>query len=344
MVTMRDVARAAGVSTSTVSHVINKSRRVEPETDSAVRAAIEATGYSADGIARSLRTGTTETIGLAMSAISNPYFGEVVHSIERNLSEAGYSLLLADTHDDPVRERRTVKDLLKHRVDAMIIAPSADPKAMLDTLVKRGIPTVLIDRVPADERPGVDAIGVVNDEPNAQLIDHLAEHGHTRIATITSRPGLTTTDERLAGYWMGIKRNGLAVDQDLVQVGVDGTGDTIDQAVTTLLSLPTPPTAIVLGNNLVTIGTMKALRLRGLEVPEDIALVAFDDFPWADLFHPRLTAISQPVDELGAQAVAMLLERLANPEIPPRHRRLQPTLMHRESCGCDLPFQLRTSA
>jgi len=334
MVTMSDVARVADVSTSTVSHVINKTRKVLPETERAVLAAIESTGYWGDGIARSLRKGTSQTIGLAISAMSNPYFSDVVHAIERNISNAGYSLLLADTHDDPEREKRAVRDLMSHRVDAMIVAPSDSRSSILDTLSARSIPTVLLDRIPETTRPGMDAIGVVNDEPNAQLVDHLAQIGHTRIATITSRPGLTTTAERLSGYWMGIDRNGLVRDTDLVRVGDDGSGEGTESAVSELLALPRPPTAIIVGNNKVTIATMAALRRRQMSVPADIALVAFDDFPWADLFHPRLTAISQPIEELGSTAVELLLQRLRDPSLPPRHIRLQPTLMHRESCGC----------
>ncbi|MDO8106149.1 LacI family DNA-binding transcriptional regulator [Isoptericola sp. b441] len=334
MVTMRDVARVAQVSATTVSHVINKTRKVDPETERAVLEAIEATGYLSDGIGRSLRTGTTQTIGLAMSAISNPYFGTVVHAIERSISRAGYSLLLADTHDDPVRERRAVRDLLSHRVDAMVIAPSGEADSVLDALVQRRIPVVLIDRIPTRERPGVDAIGVVNEEPTARLVDHLAQIGHSRIATITSDPMLETTIERLSGYWNGIERNGLTRDEDLVQVGVRGSEETTDDAVATLLGLPEPPTAIVMGNNQVTIGTMAALQHHHMEAPRDMALVAFDDFPWANIFRPRLTAVSQPVDELGAGAVSMLLDRLADRDLPPRHRRLEPTLKHRESCGC----------
>lgn len=334
MVTMSDVARAANVSTTTVSHVINKTRTVLPETEKAVRAAIEVTGYAGDEIARSLRKGKTDTIGLAMSAISNPYFGDVVHAIERTASEAGYSLLLADTHDDPERERRAVTDLLSRRVDAMIVAPSADPTAMLAQLARRAVPTVLIDRVPDETRPGMDAIGVINDEPTASLVDHLASHGHRRIATIISRPGLTTTEERLDGYRTGLARNGLRPDPQLVQTGLDSDGDHTAEGVRRLLQLPEPPTAIVLGNNQVTISTMAALRALRLEVPGDMALAVFDDFPWADFFHPRLTAISQPVDELGQGAVTLLLDRMRDHDLPARHIRLAPTLARRESCGC----------
>lgn len=337
MVTMSDVARVAQVSATTVSHVINKTRRVDPVTEEAVRAAIKETGYFGDGIARSLRKGTTQTIGLAMSAISNPYFGDVVHAIERRVSRAGYTLLLVDTHDEPERERRVVRDLLSRRVDAMILAPSGDSEALFDVLSDRAIPTVLIDRVPSVKRPGIDAIGVVNDEPNARLIDHLASHGHTRIGTITSSPNLTTTIERLQGYWDGVRRNDLSHDPDLVQTGIIGSADNTDAALGALLALPSPPTAIVMGNNQVTIGTMEALQRRHLDVPADIALAAFDDFAWSHLFRPRLTAVAQPTDALGDEAVSLLLDRLDNRDAPPVHRRLDPTLVIRESCGCSWP-------
>src|SRR3954447_10947085 len=143
---MADVARAAGVSISTVSHVVNGTRKVSEGTERAVRAAVEATGYTHDRIARSLATGRTRTVGLAMSAISNPYFAELAHAVEHEASRAGYTLLLADTHDAPERELRATTDLVGRRVDGVILAPSARPAASLDLLRRRAVPTVLMDR------------------------------------------------------------------------------------------------------------------------------------------------------------------------------------------------------
>jgi LacI family transcriptional regulator len=335
MVTMSDVARVANVSATTVSHVINKSRKVDPETERAVRDAIEATGYSGDGIARSLRTGSTETIGLAMSAISNPYFGEVVHAMERGATEQGYTLLLADTHDDPEREQRAIRDLLSHRVDGIIMAPSPDPDVALATIARRKVPIVLIDRVPDQEVPGVDAIGVQNAEPVAELVDHLVvTHGHRRIGMIAPQEGLITTRERIEGYELGLRRNGIPLDADLLVHGGSPDDDITERAVAKLLDLDQPPTALLLGNNVITIATMSALRQRRMMPPEGIATVSFDDFPWADSFHPRLTTMSQPVDELGARSVSLLLERIADPELAPRHIRMAATFRVRESCGC----------
>lgn len=334
MVTMSEVARVANVSQTTVSHVINKTRKVNPETERVVLEAIETTGYSGDEIARSLRTGTTQTIGLAMSAISNPYFGDVVHAMERGATEKAYTLLLTDTHDDPDQELRAVRDLVSHRVDAVVLAPSADPGRVYDLLAARKVPLVLVDRVPDETRPGVDAIGVSNVEPVAKLVDHLAGHGHRRIAIVAPRRGIITTSERIAGYLLGLERNGIVPDEALITHGGSQDDDATERAITSLLESADPPTALVLGNNVITVAAIAALRRRGIVPPESVATASFDDFPWADFFRPRLTAMSQPVDVLGTEAIRMLLERIAEPGLAARHRRLDPVFQVRESCGC----------
>lgn len=329
MVTMRDVADAAGVSQSTVSHVINGTRSIQTQTERAVREAIEQLGYVNDGIARSLRTGTSHTIGLAMSAISNPYFGDVVHPIEELLSNRGYSLLLTDTHDDPVRELRAVADLLVNRPAGMIMAPSAEPRAAFKAIAARKIPVVSIDRMSA----GTDSVGVENVQPTADLVTHLAELGHTRIAMVEGRPGLTTTEERLEGYRKGLKASGLRYRADLLIPG-ESKGPTAYAAVTAAIQEKNPPTAIVIGNNQMTIGTVRALRDANLKIPQDIAIVGFDDFEWSDLFSPRLTTVAQPVDEMARVAVAMLFDRMNEPDRTFRHIRQTPQFIHRDSCGC----------
>jgi LacI family transcriptional regulator len=334
VVTMSEVARVANVSQTTVSHVINKTRKVNPETERVVLEAIEATGYSGDEIARSLRTGTTQTIGLAMSAISNPYFGDVVHAMERGATEKSYTLLLTDTHDDPDQELRAVRDLVSHRVDAVVLAPSAEPDRVYELLAARKVPLVLVDRVPDETRPGVDAIGVSNVEPVATLVDHLAGHGHRRIAIVAPRRGIITTNELIAGYLLGLERNGIAPDEALIVHGGSQDDDATDRAIASLLQSTDPPTALVLGNNVITVAAIAALRRRGIVPPEGMATASFDDFAWADFFRPRLTAMSQPVDMLGTEAIRMLLERIAEPGLAARHKRLDPVLQVRESCGC----------
>jgi LacI family transcriptional regulator len=330
VVTMAQVAREAGVSISTVSHVLNGTRRVLPATEAAVRSAIESTGYIHDAVARSLVVGGTKTVGVAMSAISNPYFGDVLQSIERALTRAGYALLLVDTHDDSTMERTVVETLLGRRVDAVVLAPSDDPAPALARATRAGVPVVLIDRL-LDAR--IDQVGSYNIGPTAQLVDHLVGHGHERIAMIAGLRGIATTKERIAGYRRGLRRNGLPFDPGLLVAG-NGSDLEAQAAMARLLDLDPRPTAVVVGNNLMTIGAMRGLRAARVRVPDDMALVAFDDFVWADLFEPRLTAIAQPTTQIGQRAVDLLLARLAEPDRPPQKVRLKTTLVVRDSCGC----------
>jgi LacI family transcriptional regulator len=336
MATMADVARSAGVSVATVSHVLNGTRPVLPHTRQAVLDAMDELGYTPNTLARSLVTSRTRSIGLAVSAISNPYFTEILQGVEAGALEHGYSLLIADPHDDPEHERRVVQLLHERRVDGMIVAPSADPRELIAYLGRHHVPTVLLDRLvdlPAVGSARFDQVCADSVGPMAQLVTHLTGLGHRRIALVAGLPGLSTTSERLTGYREGLAAAGLGFDERLVVHG-DSESAGAEQATTALLSLTSPPTALVTANNAMTIGALRALREHGLSVPGDIALCCFDDFAWADLFSPRLTAIAQPSRDIGAQAVRVLLDRLAAPERPARTERLPCTFVHRTSCGC----------
>ena len=331
MVTMADVARVAGVSVSTVSHVINETRKVRPETRADVLDAIHRTGYTHNTIARALATASTTSIGLAISVLANPYFGELLHAIEAEASAAGYTLLLSDTHDEAEQELRIIRALQARRVDGLLLAPSPDiADGTLAQLAAQKVPVVLIDRLAS---PRFDQVGTENETATAQLVRHLVGHGHERIAMVSGLSGLSTTTERLAGYRRALADSGLGYDPALV-VGGGSRSDLAQAAVQRLLSLPAPPTALVVANNAMTIGAMRALRDAQLVVPRDMALAAFDDFEWADLFSPRLTTIAQPCSGIGSRAVHLLLSRLADPSLPPRTIRLEPAFMRRESCGC----------
>ncbi len=326
MVTMIEVARAAGVSQSTVSHVINKTRRIAPETERAVLDAIERTGYVSDAVARSLRTGRSGTIALAISTISNPYFADVVHAIERTITEAGFRLVLIDAHDDPDQEVQAVRELISHRPDGLIIAPSARPDRAFGILNRKGVPTVLVDRIIGGVS-SIDSVTVESTESMRSLVGHVASKGHRRIAFITPKSGLSTTTERLAGYRLGLEDADLPYDSRLV---LSFEGRASEVALREVLA-SARPTALVAGNNQQTIETLRGLDALGMKVPGDISLACFDDFPWADLFEPRLTAIRQPVDLLGGSAARMLLERIENPDAPARHLSLAPELIIRSS-------------
>ncbi|MEV5436240.1 LacI family DNA-binding transcriptional regulator [Streptomyces sp. NPDC052682] len=331
MATMADVARSAGVSVATVSHVLNETRPVRPHTRQAVLDAVEKLGYTPNTLARSLVTSRTRSIGLAVSAISNPYFTEILQGVEAGALEHGYSLLIADPHDDPAHERTVVQLLHERRVDGMIVAPSADPRELLAYLGRHEVPAVFLDRLV--EAPRIDQVVTENAAPTAGLVTHLAGLGHRRIALIAGRPGLSTTHERITGYRDGLAAAGLPYDERLLVHGHSESAGA-ERATVALLSLPEPPTALVTANNAMTIGALRALRDSGVSVPEDIALCCFDDFAWADLFAPRLTAVAQPSRDIGATAVRVLLDRLAEPDRPARTVRLPCAFVHRTSCGC----------
>ena len=331
MITMADVAQRAGVSVSTVSHVINGTRVVKESTTLAVQQAIRETGYIHNTIARSLATANTRTIGLAISPVTNAYFAELVAAIDAAARLAGYTLLIADTRDDADVEFAVIESLHQRRVDGILLAPVTGPdSASLQYLHDFEVPTVLVDRCTGNS---FDQVGTENKKATALLTQHLADLGHVRIGLVSGSQTVSTSAERLAGYRLGLRRAGLGYDKALV---VDGqsSAQTADEGVTALLRSPDAPTGLVVTNDRMTLGTMRALRRLRVEVPRDLALAVFDDFEWADLFHPRLTAIAQPIAEIGAQAVDMLLTRLAAPGRPVRSVRLKPNFVHRDSCGC----------
>jgi LacI family transcriptional regulator len=328
---MEDVARLAKVSTSTVSHVLNGTRKVSAQTVAAVEQAVQALGYVPNTLARSLARSRTNTIGVAISALSNHYFSETVHAIETECARHGIMMLFVDTNDDPEQELRVVKALHHRRVDGILLAPSIAPRQLaLTYLQNNAIPTVLVDRLAAQ---GFSQVGVENCESTRALIAHLVGHGHQRIGMVAGAAGLSTTEERIDGYRAALADAGLSWD-DALLVNGESRSESARIATHRLLRLKQPPTAIMAGNNLMTIGAMHALREANLGVPQQMALVGFDDFDWADFFLPRLSVIAQPVKQLGMQAVTLLLKCIDNPEGPLQTLRLAPTLRIRNSCGC----------
>ncbi|WP_237478972.1 LacI family DNA-binding transcriptional regulator [Lichenibacterium dinghuense] len=330
MATIADVARRAGVATSTVSHVLNRTRVVSPETTRAVEEAVAAVGYTPNVLARALARSVTNTVGLAISTSRNRYFGDIANAVEGECAKLGMMVLLANTRDDPDEELRAVEELHRRRVDGIILTPSAGPDAAaLAYLRDNAIPAVLVDRLP---EAGFDGIGVENASAIGTLVDELAVHGHRRIGLVAGQEGFTTTRERVEGYAAALRRRGLAPDPGLSSVGHVEVATARD-ATARMLALPEPPTGFIGANNLATVGILAALRGAGLAVPRDIALVGFDDFEWSDSFEPSLTAMAQPCDEIGRRAALLLRARIGKTAGPPALHRLAPTLIRRGSGG-----------
>ena len=331
MATIVDVARRAGVSISTVSHVVNGTRRVNPGTLQLVEEAIAFVGYRPNALARSLKRASTDCVGIAISAISNPYFSDTICAIETECARLGMMVFLSDTQDDPAQELKVVRALHQRRVDGIILAPSGDPESRaVAYLEEHRIPFVLVDRMLSDR---FDQVGVTNKSSMQLLVAHVLSHGHARIGYVAGQKGFSTTQERIDGYRAALKAAGIAFDKALLRLPEVGTAAAA-AATGELLDMPDPPTAIAAGNNMAMIGAMHALRDRGMRVPDDIALVGFDDFEWADYFEPRLTVIAQPHQAIGREAASLLIERIGNLDGKRRTIRLKTKLVLRTSCGC----------
>ncbi len=331
-VTMTAVARDAGVSVSTVSHVVNGTRPVNRETRRLVMESIERLGYRQRPVAGSLAAGSTETFGLAQGLTENPGLRELVDGVEEETRRRGAQLLIVDSHDDPAHEERVVAHLLAHHVTGMLITPSLGWEgAALRLLRERRVPFVVLDR---PQSLPVDQVGVENEVSSAALVDHLLHRGHERVAFVGG-PALSTVRERRAGYELAHHRRDLTVDPRLVVQGCR-TQEEARRAVQVLLAAPHPPDALYTSSEALTVGALRALRTAGLRVPEDIAMVCFDEPPWSGVAEPSMTTVRQPSFAIGARAVQLLVRRLSTPEIPHQSLRLAGEIVHRRSCGCEI--------
>lgn len=332
MATMDDVAARAGVSGTTVSHVLNGTRHVSDETRAKVEAAIHELGYRHNTVARALAAGRSQTIGLSISALTNPYFGFLVHAIEKQVTEAGYMLISGDSHDDATMEKRVVDSFLDRRVDGIIMAPSVGAEyRTIPQIVKAQTPLILIDRnSPID----CDQITPENVESAYLLTRHLLEKGHRRIAVVTGLTGLGSTSERYQGYARALADFEIEVDESLVLIGASKSEVAQEAVVRRFREPHGRPTGLVVMNNSMSIGAIRGLRSLRLAIPDDVAFCGYDDFEWADLFEPQLTTVAQDVEEMGRRAVELLFRRIAHADTPTQRLQIPTTFKHRHSCGC----------
>lgn len=329
MATMRDVAQRARVSVSTVSHVLNGTRRVSGETQEAVLSAIEELSYQPNLLAKSLKTRRTFTIGLLVSDIQNSFFTSVVRGIEDVALSRGYHLFLCNTDEDAAREDEYVRELAKKRVDGLLVASSAPRHNHARRLRAENLPFVFVDR----KVEGVDAdvVSVDNREGMCLISDHLVGLGHERIGMISGPLDKASGYERYLGLQSALADLVVGLKDSLVRFG-DFRTSSGREGTMELLRLPSPPTALVTANNQMTLGALMAVKEMGLRIPDDISVVGFDDPEWAPLTDPPLTTLAQPTYEMGVEAVGLLLDRIEG-EQDGRTRRvlLEPWLVVRES-------------
>lgn len=330
-ITMQDVAKRAGVSAMTVSRVVNGREGVDSETQRRVEETIRALDFVPNRIARGLVSQKTQTIGLIVPDVVNPFFAPVVRGAESAARKAGYRVLLCNSEGDLRLEREYIDDLVAHRVEGLLLAPASDrSRSSILSLLRGGFPLVLIDRT----LPNADCDLIVSDSANGarRLVEHLIAVGHREIAHVTDAEDTSTGRERLRGYREALEAAGIPFQSELViQTTVDRIGGY--RAAQEILARVPLPTAVFTVNNMTAVGAMEALRERGLSVPKDMGLVCFDDVEHLAVLSPFLTVIDQPAETFGSLGAQLLLERMSGKASSrPRRIVLQTDLIVRESC------------
>lgn len=326
---MKDVARLAGVSTSTVSHVINNNRFVSEQVRNRVEQAIRELNYAPSALARSLKIKQTRTIGMLLTASSNPFYSEVVRGVENSCYERGYSLILCNTEGDEERMNRSLETLMQKRVDGLLMMCTETHLPSADILNRYpSVPMVMMDWAPFEGRGDII-------QDNALLggelaTQYLIDRGYTRIACIAGPLDKTPARLRLDGFHQAMAASGLAVPPGYV---VDGDFEFQGgfNAMNQLLALDPPPQAVFTSNDAMAVGVYHALYQAGLRVPQDMAVMGYDNIELARYLTPPLSTIHQPKDELGELAIDTLIHRMSDPDASQQTLVLTPELVERGS-------------
>ncbi|MEP7358500.1 MAG: LacI family DNA-binding transcriptional regulator, partial [Anaerolineales bacterium] len=310
---MQDVARLAGVSSATVSRVLNDGQNVSQRTRERVQAAIDSLGYRPSRVARSLRVNRSKIIGLLISDIQNPFFTALARAVDDVAFKHQYTIFLCNSDENTVKEALYLDLMYSENVAGIIITPSCERQSPCARLIGLGMPMVAVDRGLLDA--DIDTVVIDNVGGAYQLVENLIADGHRDIAIIVGSQTITTGRERYEGYVQALTAHGLPVRPEWVFT-VPPTESSGYQSALKLLQRPDRPTAIFTGNNLLTVGTLRVLYELNLRVGEDIALGAFDEVSLMTILLPDLNVVAQPAYEIGVTATELLLKRIANPERP----------------------------
>ncbi len=341
-VTVRDVALQAGVSQATAARALGGYGYVGETARRRILAAARALGYLPNNAARTLASGTSNIIGLVAGDIENSFFATAARGLADVVEEFGYTLIIANSDEDLARERRAVDSLRANNVDGLVVAP-ADSRdgAHLAEAVSAGTPIVLLDRTVR----GLAVDSAVSDglAGTTAAMRHLLAQGHRRIGMVTNSAHvlLSSMTMRRRGWEDALRGAGIKPDDSLLAVASSPMEDGY-RATLELLTGPKPPTAVIAANNFMTIGALRAIRELDIVLCRDLSLVAFDDFELLSLYEPPITAVAQPVRQLGREAGKLLLARMHGDSVKPRRLRLPTELMVRDSVA-KLREQSRTS-
>ena len=329
--TIHDVARSAGVSPATVSNVLTGRRHVDPDLAARVRRIIDELGYRRDVAASALRSAQRTVVGAVVPELGNPFFAEMVDRLEREARAAGRRLLVATSGSDPAEELRQIEALIAWRPAGVIAVPCEGAFPGRALLEREGIPFVVLDR-PVDDGAQVDTIAVDNVAAAQEGAARLLAEGHRRLLVLASKVSIGNVRERLAGVEAAITELPDA-SAEVLEAGLEL--DAIAEIVTARLARPPRPTAVFALNNVLTLGTLKAVAALGIAIPDELSLLGFDDYDWMEVYRPPLNAIHQPVAEMAHAAwdrLAVLTGAAPMPPAPaPCHVRLSCTLAWRGS-------------
>lgn len=325
--TLADVAQAAGVSVRTVARVMSKSPAVKESTAQRVETIARDLGYRSNELARSLKGSRSRTLGLLVPDISNPFFALCCGAIEAAAYQRGYTILLCDSDATADRQREYIDLLIRRRVDGLIVAPTPGGDADLHPDRLNGLPVITIDRT---SKGSTCRVVVTNRAGTLEATTHLAGHGHQRIAFLGGARPLYTTHRRMAGF-----REAVTVDPELVRLDLMSTADA-ENAMREWWRLPAArrPTAAVAGNSVVAAGIMHWASEAGVALPDDLALVGFDDFDLLGILSPSLSAVRQPTTAMAQLATAVMIDLLDGDRHPRREYMLPTTFSPGRSCGC----------
>jgi LacI family transcriptional regulator len=328
---IRDIAKLAGVSTATVSHVVNNTRFVSEEVKQKVLDVIERNGYTPNAHARNLASRQSRTFGLILSDLSDPFFPDLVKSIQECAIGQGYDITMANTNYDPPRTLACVQRMLEQRVSGVAVMTSEMDASLIGRMAEREVAMVFLDV--GKVGPYVSNIAVNYEKGIRAGVEHLLELGHRRIAYISGPQALKSAQRRRLAFTKAMKKYGpsLHTQPSVYEGDFKATGG--QQAVTEMMRQKTMPTAILSANDLMAIGALRELKKAGLRVPEDISVIGFDDIVFAALTDPPLTTIALPREEIGRAAVEALLDTIKDPSHLGREYKIAPALIVRESTG-----------
>jgi len=330
-ITLKEIAQKAGVSVATVSRALNHPEKLDSETLEKIKQVIKNTNYIPNRVAQRLRTKKSprKLIGVLLADIQNPFYIDILRGIEEIAYSLGFTIFIGEFSQESDKEKMYLEKMKSELIDGLIVAPSSEEDPEVIKIIKGGLPVVCVDRTL--KNVPVDAVLVDNKKGAFEAVEFLIQRNYKKIAYIGGLPQIPTTIQRKEGYEEALKKYNIPINPEFIQLG-DSKIESGKKLTEKLLKLPNPPDALFTGNNLLTLGALETIYKFNLKIPNDIAIIGFDDMPWAEFFNPPLTAVRQPGYEIGKRAAELLFQRLMEPNRPHIKLILETQLIIRKSC------------